>query len=209
MTRLAERLADLQSLTMPIPKDRTLEDLSIVFDQWFPQNLKDSYLNGRVREEIIKKNYELLAKYNVVDEIEWLRRVLVEVGSPIVLAHNDLNRRNILVREVDNQIFFIDFDSSRYTYRGTDFGQYFSNWCQKETDFEYRPFPSDQQMFPFIDAYIKRMTEIFGESFAKQEINSRQRLIMESKVFALYGIFKDIEYCLYMCDETPNKDFLV
>ena len=149
------------------------------------KKLRDSYLNGEVRQEIIKNNYELLAKYNVLEEIPWLRKVIVELDSPIVLSHNDFNRRNILIREVDNEIFFIDFDWSCYSYRGTDIGQYFSNWCQEGWFFDYRPFPTDQQMYPFIDAYIKRMTEIFGKSFPKQEINSRQRLIMESKVFAL------------------------
>ena len=213
VTRLAEKLADFQSLTMPIPKDRALDFMSGVFDRWFDDDLKNSYLTGLVRDEITKKNYQMLAKFNFVEEMKWLRKLMVNVGSPIIFTHNDFNRRNILIRETEDKtdfdIFLIDFDWSSYNFRGADFGQYFSGWCQKASDWECNPFPSDQEMSVFIDAYIKRMTEIFGEKYAKQDINSRERLCKESKVFAMYSMVRDVIFCIWKCDRTPDKEFLV
>ena len=118
------------------------------------------------------------------------------LNSPMVFSHNDLNRRNILIKQEDGatemQLYLIDFDWTNYNYRGLDLGQYFAYWRQKEFDFVYVDFPSDQQMCVFIDAYINEMTKIFGTSYSKEVINCRQQLKKEAKVFALFSYVKDI-----------------
>ena len=154
-----------------------------------------------------------MTEQNIIEESNWLRKTMDNLCSPIVLSHNDLNRTNILIKETkdksDFEIYFIDFDWSCYHYRGIDFGQYFAFWGQIDYDWDNHAFPSDQEMSVFINAYIERMTEIFGDSYAKEGINSPERLIKESKVFALHTTLRNIIYFIWNFEETRDIDNLV
>ncbi|CAG2179981.1 unnamed protein product, partial [Oppiella nova] len=153
---LAQKLAKFQSMDMPVPKDRTEFTLKMILEDWFDETHVDSYRQGVVYQEIRKNNYQTLMDTDLIAEIAWVRKAVVDVNSPIVFSHNDFNRRNILVRKTggnpigDSDIFIIDFDFSCYMYRGSDFGDYFINYCQEELDFGGLPFPTDTQMSPFI-----------------------------------------------------------
>ena len=210
---LAQKVAKFHSLDMPIPKDGVEDTMDGIFIRWFDDVLRQSYSEGVVRKEIEKHRYPVFSKLNYIQEIDWLKKTMEGLNSPIVLSHNDLNRRNILIKQENGckelQLYLIDFDWTNYNYRGLDLGQYFACWRQKEVDFGYVDFPSDQQMCVFIDAYINEMTKIFGTSYGKEEINCRQQLIKEAKVFALFSYIKDILYCIHMATITQNKDILV
>ena len=205
----------MHSLDFPISKDMVDWTNDLVFNKWFDDNLKTSWKEGVVREEIKKHKYPIMSKYPVDlnEEFDWLIRTMKSLNSPIVMSHNDLNRRNILVREDDESkemdIFLIDFDWANYNWRGLDISQYFAFYRQKESDFGYVEFPSDEKMSVFIDAYIEGMTKTFGESYAKQEINSRQQLIKEAKVFALFSHIKDIQYLISVPSMSENKELMV
>ncbi|CAG2184144.1 unnamed protein product, partial [Oppiella nova] len=101
------------------------------------------------------------------------------------------------------------FDFSSYAYRGIDLGYYFSSWGQKETQFGYGVFPADSQMLPFINAYIEEMTTIYGNSYVENEMNSRERLIFEAKVFALYAFMVDLLFCIYLADGNKKPDEMI
>ncbi|CAG2103296.1 unnamed protein product [Medioppia subpectinata] len=194
---LAQKVAKLHSLNMPIPKDSADWYMRIILEDWFPECDRESYRDGSVRQEIQKNknDYKTLMSVDLLEEMDWLRGMCEKIDCPVVFSHADLNRRNTLVREgeVDQglDVYIIDWDWCCYTYRGADFGDYFMNWCQTELDFGGEPFPTDDQMLVFIDAYIREMTAINGNSFTQLEINSRKRLIMEAKVFALLGYIKE------------------
>ena len=174
-------------------------------DQPFFGQIRNSYLEGTVRKEMESRNYSTLLERNIIDEMFWMERVVKELDSPLVFSHNDFNKKNILVKDSKQlEILLIDFDWSAYNYRGVDFGQYFSSWGQFETDLGSGEFPTDHQMSVFIEAYIKEMCKIFGDSFAEQEINSMKRLIKEAKVFALMAFMKDIMYCIWQTDLNNN-----
>lgn len=209
VAKLAIILANFQAQEMPIPKDKSADTLNGVYERWFGF-LKQSYLTGKVRQEIDRSDRELLKKYNFVDEMNWLKRVITKLDSPIVFSHNDFNRRNILIQKSkdssDERIFLIDFDWTTYNYRGADFGQYYADWGQEDTEWAYHDFPSDEEMSVFINAYIKRMTEIFGDSYAKQEINSLEHLIKESKVHAMNAFVRNIVYCIQKVNDDQEKD---
>ncbi|CAG2103513.1 unnamed protein product [Medioppia subpectinata] len=124
---------------------------------------------------------------DLLAEMSWLRHQVLAIKSPVLFSHNDFNRTNILIRDLnpDNNeldIYFVDFDFSSYNYRGCDFGNYFSTWASDSAEFGVDSrFPTNCQMCPFIDGYIREMTAINGNSFTQLEINSRQRLIKEAK----------------------------
>ena len=213
MELLAQKLAKFHSLEIPIPKDSVEQNNDLYFTKWFNEDLIKCFREGVIRHEIEKHKYTNLCKINLTDELQWVRKTMEQINSPIVFSHNDLNRRNILIKEdnesKETQIFFIDFDWTNYYYRGIDLGQYFALWGQKEVDFGYVDFPSDQQMCVFIDAYINEMTKIFGTSYGKEEISCRQQLIKEAKVFALFSYIKDIQYLFWLTSYTENKESIV
>ncbi|CAG2174077.1 unnamed protein product, partial [Oppiella nova] len=124
---------------------------------------------------------------DLCDEMSWAMEVSVGLGGPVVFTHNDLMRRNILVRNTchtnadDLDVFIVDYDWSCYMFRGADFADYFIDWCQPELDFGGNDFPTDQQMYAFIDAYISEMSALSGDSYTKRVVNSRETLVKEAK----------------------------
>ncbi|CAG2108024.1 unnamed protein product, partial [Medioppia subpectinata] len=201
---LGQKLATLHSMEMPFIKDNSQNRLNgILGDNYFDHKLRQSFIDGLVYKEINKHHYKALQTLDLLAEMSWLKQMIVDLKSPIVFSHNDFNRKNILIRETNDEnsqqmdIYFIDFDFSSYNYRGTDFGTYFSNWCHREIPFGFGAFPTDDQMLVFIDAYIREMTAINGNSFTQLEINSRQRLIKEAKVFALLTFIINTIFCIH------------
>ncbi|CAG2164307.1 unnamed protein product [Oppiella nova] len=180
---LAQKVAKMHSKYIPIARNGTQKTLKIVFEDWFDSHRIESYRQG---ESVLK--------------------------SPEVFSHNDLNRRNILVSNGDNdqnfEVFIIDFDWSSYMYRGLDIGDYFINWCQTGTDFGANNFPTDPQMYAFIDAYIAEMNALSDNTYAKQGINSRETLVKEAKIFALMGYIKELEHCFYEVFVKGNMEIM-
>ncbi|CAG2170829.1 unnamed protein product [Oppiella nova] len=212
---IAQNVAKLHSSEMPIPKDSTQQLMTNVFEVWFDEKLMKSIREGLVYDMIQKHKYETFLALDLLDEMSWLRQTIQELNSPVVFSHNDFNRKNILIRETNDKnsqnldLFFIDFDFSSYAYRGIDLGYYFSSWGQKETQFGYGVFPTDSQMLPFINAYIEEMTTIYGNSYVENEMNSRERLIFEAKVFALYAFMVDLLFCIYLADSNKKPDEMI
>jgi len=204
--KLARILANFHSLKMPIPKDKMIMSL---FKRDNPfMNMIHKVYKDVVHPEIQKQNYQVLNRINYISEMDWLREIIEDLKSPPVFSHNDFNKKNILVNERENseevQIFLIDFDWTTYNLRGIDLGQYFSSWGQIEPDFGSGEFPTDEQMYVFIDSYIDEMCKIFGDSYSKQEINSRQQLIKEAKIFALISFMKDLMYFIWQFSQNNN-----
>ncbi|CAG2116132.1 unnamed protein product [Medioppia subpectinata] len=229
VTKLAQKLATFHSLTVPVPKNSAELTRSNIFDKWFDDKFRASVRSGAVRKHIVGANCATFLRHDFVTETEWFQRAVRDLQSPIVFSHNDFNRRNILIRETrDNNnttgsaadntdsnghpmanIYLIDFDWSNYNYRGLDFGQYFSRFGQLDTDFGAGDFPSDRQMWPFIDAYIEKMCDIYGNSYAKLEINSRHVIIKETKLLALLAYIKDILYCMDCVTTADSPEMMI
>ncbi|CAG2181022.1 unnamed protein product [Oppiella nova] len=134
---LAQKLAKFHGLDVPIPKDSTKNTMKLLFEEWLgPEDIL-SFKEGVVYEEIQKQKLQAFKEMDLLAEMAWLRQVVVDLNSPVVFSHNDLNRKNILVVKGDennNQnldLYLIDFDWSNYMYRGADLGDYFANWCQQ------------------------------------------------------------------------------
>ena len=188
--KLATKLADFHSLRMPLPKARNpMFDGMVDENNPFTKPFRDAYNDGVVRKLIEEVDCKLHKQVNVFDEMRWVISIISDLKSPMVFSHNDFNRKNILIKEsknsIEDSVFLIDFDWTNYNYRGIDLGRYFSSYAQSEPEFGYADFPSDDEMSVFLKAYINRMTEIFGESYTKQDKNSLETLVKESKIFAM------------------------
>jgi thiamine kinase-like enzyme len=145
---------------------------------------------------------------------KWLKAILAS-NSPIVFSHCDFNRGNILIRENSNnnnpEIFLIDFDFSSYNYRGIDIGRYFSSWGHEDPMFGFGEYPTDEQMSVFVCAYINESIKLSGNSYSELEINSKENIIKEAKLFTLYSYLIDVIFCFYTSnnDESKSSEYLV
>ncbi|CAG2103515.1 unnamed protein product [Medioppia subpectinata] len=181
---LAQKLATFHSQRIPIPNSPKL--LFEKMADFVTDKVIESFVSGTVGQQIRDNNFRV-QELDPRAEMSWLLKTAKQLNSPKVFSHNDINRRNILVRKstVNNNqeldIYLIDFDWSNYAFRGVDIGQYFSSWCHKEIDFGGGQFPADHQMLPFIDAYIAEMCKIHGNSYRELPINSRKSMTKEAK----------------------------
>jgi thiamine kinase-like enzyme len=210
---LAKKMAKMHSLDVPIAKDSHQFLMKNYWDL-FAAPVFESYKKGHIYDEIQRHKLQTFMEMDLCDEMSWAMEVSVGLGGPVVFTHNDLMRRNILVRNTchtnadDLDVFIVDYDWSCYMFRGADFADYFIDWCQPELDFGGNEFPTDQQMYAFIDAYISGMSALSGDSYTKRVVNSRETLVMEAKVFALVSLCKIIFWSLSI-GINENPEYLV
>jgi thiamine kinase-like enzyme len=212
---LAQKLAKFHSIKMPIPKDNSKIWLKRICEYWFEDNLKQSLTNGKLFEIIRSQNIDTFMKFDFGAELLWIKKAILASNSPIVFSHCDFNRENILIRENSNnnnpEIFLIDFDLSSFNYRGIDIGRYFSSWGHEDPMFGFGEYPTDEQMSVFVCAYINENIKLLGNSYSELEINSKENIIKEAKLFTLMCYLIDVLFCLYMSatDESKLIEFLV
>ena len=146
-------------------------------------------------------------------ELKWLKEAVLASKPVLVFSHCDFNRGNILVQESDQKldIIFIDFDNSLNSFRGIDIGRYFSSWRHTDPQFGADVYPTDEEMGTFLDAYIDESNKLLGNSYSDSELNSKEYLIKESKLFTLYSLLIDVLFCIWMADmnESNITEFLV
>ncbi|CAG2115861.1 unnamed protein product [Medioppia subpectinata] len=175
VTLLAQKLAKFHSLESPIPRDGTHRWLDVVFDEYFREGMFDGIKSKQMIDIINGSPHECLKGANLGHEMSWVRDAITSAPKILVLSHCDFNRGNILIQQNGSQVdlFFIDFDFTSHNYRGIDLGRYFSSWKHTDPHFGADPFPTDQQMTPFIDAYIQESDRLTGNEFSKNVLNSR------------------------------------
>ena len=210
---MAQKLAKFHSLKPPIPRDGSKKWLNIIFDSFLEEPFYESYRSGKLNTAIKNSKYETLKKLDFGEELKWTRDAILASNPVLVFSHSDFNRGNILVQESDQKldIFFIDFDYSSYNFRGIDIGRYFSSWRHTDPHFGAEVYPTDEEMSTFLDAYIDESNKIFGNSYSDSELNSKEYLIKESKLFTLVSLIIDVGFCIWMADMNDSRidEFLV
>ncbi len=212
---LAQKLAKFHSIKAPIPKDNSKIWLKAVCEDWFDDNMKQSLTNGKLFEAIQSQNRVTFLNLDFCAELLWIKKAILASNSPIMFTHCDFNRGNILIRENSNnynpEIFLVDFDFSSFNYRGIDIGRYFSSWGHEDEMFGFGEYPTDEQMSVFICAYINESIKLMGNSYSELEVNSKENIIKEAKLFTLICYLTDALFCLYMAniDESKLSEYLV
>jgi len=208
---LAQKLAKFHSIKMPIPKDSSKEGITNMCDVWYDENLRKLLTEGIIRQAVLAQNRKTLSTLDFYSELQWIKNAILSSNCPVMFTHCDFNRGNILIRdqktESDNNldIFLIDFDYSSNNYRGIDIGRYFSSWGHKDPMFGFGEFPTDDQMSVFINAYIEESKKLLGNSYAQIEVNSRENIIKEAKLFTLYCLLIDVLFSLWSINEDNTK----
>lgn len=145
--RIARELQKMHSLD--IPMENSSPTLFVTMDKWF-----DVVAGIQFDDE---KKQTQLASIGIQDkihgEIRWVKDFLATVDSPVVFAHNDLLSGNILFRQYDDKILFVDFEYGSHNFRGFDLGNHFNEYAG--FDFELYPskYPDKESQINFLKAY--------------------------------------------------------
>jgi thiamine kinase-like enzyme len=165
-----------------------------------------------INELIEEYNCETLKKYDIRQEIEWIKKRIIEIDSPILFCHNDFHGGNILVTEPNNnsdeRIVLCDFEYSCYSYRGLDFGTLFIEWGGDINEFmKIGDFPKECVTNLFFDEYIAESVKVVGNEYSAKKSNSIEHLTREAKIFSLVSNLIFVVYILESNETTLGEEF--
>lgn len=162
-TQIASKMARLHALNVPISKEPYWMWNSM--EKWMKSG--QEFLSKKPKVENVSEHVlEKLEKFNYSKELDFLKKVVAKIQSPVVFSHNDMQEGNILLnlqaKNPDDRVSLIDFEYCSYNYRGFDIANHFCEWMYKYK-LEVHPyytvdkenFPEkDEQLF-FIRAYLE------------------------------------------------------
>jgi ethanolamine kinase len=165
-----------------------------------------------INELIEKYNCETLKKYDIKYQIEWIKKRIIDIDSPILFCHNDFHGANILVTQPSNnsdeKIVLCDFEYSGYSYRGLDFGTLFIEWGRDANEFmKIGDFPNECVTKVFFDEYIAESVKIVGNKYSAKESNSIEHLTREAKIFSLVQNLIFVVYLLKTDETALGEEF--
>ena len=136
-----------------------------------------------------KERVEKINLGSVREEIVWLKNLLKQTESPIVFAHNDLLSGNILYREGDGNLVFVDYEYGGWNYRGFDIGNHFCEYA----GFDYTKFaevyPNKETQMKFLSAYAKEEMKLrqseYSDPGSPEFFEKLERLYLEVNRYAL------------------------
>ncbi|XP_075030626.1 ethanolamine kinase 2 isoform X2 [Calonectris borealis] len=123
-------------------------------------------------------------------ELAWMKETLSQLGSPIVLCHNDLLCKNIIYDGTQEHVRFIDYEYTGYNYQAFDIGNHFNEFAGvKEVD--YRLYPSKETQLQWLRSYLqayKQLTqgEQGGTGVSEEELEA---LYVQVNKFSLASHF--------------------
>nr|XP_047927179.1 ethanolamine kinase 2 [Anser cygnoides] len=92
-------------------------------------------------------------------ELAWMKETLSQLGSPVVLCHNDLLCKNIIYNRTQEQVRFIDYEYTGYNYQAFDIGNHFNEFAGvKEVD--YRLYPSKETQLQWLRSYLQAYKQL-------------------------------------------------
>ncbi|NXT19643.1 EKI2 kinase, partial [Syrrhaptes paradoxus] len=92
-------------------------------------------------------------------ELAWMKETLSQLGSPVVLCHNDLLCKNIIYDGTREHVRFIDYEYTGYNYQAFDIGNHFNEFAGvKEVD--YRLYPSKETQLQWLRSYLQAYKQL-------------------------------------------------
>ncbi|NWS57508.1 EKI2 kinase, partial [Chunga burmeisteri] len=92
-------------------------------------------------------------------ELAWMKETLSQLGSPVVLCHNDLLCKNIIYDGTQEHVRFIDYEYTGYNYQAFDIGNHFNEFAGvKEVD--YRLYPSKETQLQWLRSYLQAYKQL-------------------------------------------------
>lgn len=122
------------------------------------------------------------SKDALIKEVEYLKKHLIELNSPIVFCHNDLLLKNIIYNEKTNNVSFIDFEYADYNYQALDIGNHFCEFVGVET-FNPKLYPDKD----FQKVWLRNYLESWFEIVFQNGIKENARNVTDFDVELLYA----------------------
>ncbi|XP_010613716.1 ethanolamine kinase 1 [Fukomys damarensis] len=95
------------------------------------------------------------------EEMTWMKEILSNLGSPVVLCHNDLLCKNIIYNEKQGDVQFIDYEYSGYNYLAYDIGNHFNEFAGV-SDVDYSLYPDRELQSQWLRSYLEAYKEYKG-----------------------------------------------
>ncbi|XP_042704975.2 ethanolamine kinase 2 isoform X1 [Chrysemys picta bellii] len=96
-------------------------------------------------------------------EVAWLKEYLSQLGSPIVLCHNDLLCKNIIYNETEDHVRFIDYEYAGYNYQAFDIGNHFNEFAGVN-EVDYSLYPSRDTQLQWLRRYLQAYKQLSREN---------------------------------------------
>ncbi|XP_026077638.1 ethanolamine kinase 1-like [Carassius auratus] len=140
----------------------------------------DQASNVRIQQEV--PSQEVLEQ-----EMMWMKEHLSQLGSPVVLCHNDLLCKNIIHNAKEGHVRCIDYEYSSYNYQAFDIGNHFNEFAgMSEPD--YNLYPSREMQLDWLHTYLQayKLFSKKGEEVSQLELET---LYVQVNKFALASHF--------------------
>ena len=145
-----------------------------------------------------QETVDFVSCYDMEGLVEWMKETFPLIKHRVVLSHGDMTLGNCLVRkfaeDAEERVYLLDFDFSRYGYRGADIGcHFFSRTMEmkelyegKMTQLEY---PSENERRTFIRDYLDEVARLAtagwkGAYTLDPELDCEEQLLLEAEFFA-------------------------
>ncbi|KAL5200940.1 hypothetical protein ABZP36_035294 [Zizania latifolia] len=100
-----------------------------------------------------QKRYEMISFREIQDEVKELKDLLDLLHAPVVFAHNDLLSGNLMLNDLEEKLYFIDFEYGSYSYRGYDIANHFNEYAGYDCD--YNLYPDKDSQYHFFRNYLQ------------------------------------------------------
>ncbi|XP_051889993.1 ethanolamine kinase 1 [Pristis pectinata] len=130
---------------------------------------------------------EVSGHQELKQELSWMKKQLSNLGSPVVLCHNDLLCKNIIYNEKEGQVKFIDYEYAEYNYQAYDIGNHFNEFAGIN-EVDYSLYPDKGIQLKWLKSYLEAYKEYKGLS---AEITEKdvEELYIQVNLFALASHF--------------------
>ncbi|NXP73449.1 EKI2 kinase, partial [Ramphastos sulfuratus] len=133
-------------------------------------------------------------------ELTWMKETLSQLGSPVVLCHNDLLCKNIIYNQTRERVHFIDYEYTGYNYQAFDIGNHFNEFAGvKEVD--YGLYPSKETQLQWLHSYLQAYkqltqgdrggTEVSREELEALYVQVNKFSLASHFLWACWGLIQD------------------
>ncbi|XP_034244266.1 ethanolamine kinase 1 isoform X2 [Thrips palmi] len=102
-------------------------------------------------------------------EMEDLQQHLSNLGSPVVMCHNDLLLANVILDPSRDKVTFIDYEYAGLNYQAFDIGNHFAEFAGVAT-VDYSLYPDKELQFKWLDIYLREFNRLKAGSETPKDV---------------------------------------
>ncbi|XP_068452676.1 ethanolamine kinase 2 [Clinocottus analis] len=143
----------------------------------------------------------------LAEELEALKRHLLQVDSPTVLCHNDLLTKNIIYDQDQGAVKFIDYEYADYNYQAFDIGNHFNEFAGVD-DVNYSRYPSLELQRDWLSVYLQSFKRRSGREAEVSEAEVTRLHVQVCKFSLASNLFWGLWAILQSQFSSIDFDFL-